>query len=31
MARLPRLDLAGIAQQVVQRGHDRMPRFLDDV
>jgi len=28
MARLPRLDLAGIAQHVVQRGNDRMACFL---
>lgn len=30
MARLPRLDLVGIAQHVVQRGNNRMPCFLDD-
>ena len=30
MARLPRPDLAGIAQHVVQRGNDRMPCFLGD-
>lgn len=31
MARLPRPDIAGIAQHVVQRGTDRLPCFLDDV
>ena len=31
MARLPRPDIAGIAQHVVQRGNDRLPCFLDDV
>jgi putative transposase len=30
MARLPRLDLAGIPQHVVQRGNNRLPCFLDD-
>jgi putative transposase len=30
MARLPRPDIAGIAQHVMQRGNDRMPCFLDD-
>ena len=30
MPRLPRPDIAGIAQHVVQRGNDRMPCFLDD-
>jgi putative transposase len=30
MARLPRPDLPGIAQHVVQRGNDRMPCFFDD-
>ncbi len=30
MARLPRPDLAGIAQHVVQRGNDRLPCFYDD-
>jgi REP element-mobilizing transposase RayT len=30
MSRLPRPDLAGIPQHVVQRGNDRMPCFLDD-
>lgn len=31
MARLPRLDLPGIPQHVVQRGNNRLPCFLDDV
>jgi len=31
MARLPRFDLAGIAQHVVQRGNDRQPCFARDV
>ncbi|MGH8122616.1 MAG: transposase [Rudaea sp.] len=31
MARLPRPDIAGVAQHIVQRGNDRMPCFLDDV
>ena len=30
MARLPRLDLPGIAQHVVQRGNDRQACFADD-
>lgn len=30
MARLPRFDLAGVPQHVVQRGNNRMPCFLDD-
>jgi putative transposase len=30
MARLPRFDLPGIPQHVVQRGHNRLPCFLDD-
>lgn len=30
MARLPRLDLPGIAQHVVQRGNNRLPCFIDD-
>lgn len=30
MARLPRFDLPGIAQHVVQRGNNRLPCFLDD-
>lgn len=30
MARLPRLDLPGTAQHVVQRGNNRLPCFLDD-
>ncbi len=30
MARLPRHDLAGIPQHVVQRGNNRLPCFLDD-
>lgn len=30
MARLPRTDIAGIPQHVVQRGNHRVPRFLDD-
>lgn len=29
MARLPRIDLAGIPQHVVQRGNNRLPCFLD--
>ena len=29
MARLPRLDLPGIPQHVVQRGNNRLPCFLD--
>ena len=29
MARLPRLDFAGIAQHVVQRGNDRQPWFAE--
>jgi putative transposase len=31
MSRLPRPDIAGMAQHVVQRGNDRMPCFVDDV
>ena len=31
MPRLPRLDLPGIAQHVVQRGVDRQPCFFTDV
>ena len=31
MARLPRLDLPGIPQHIVQRGNNRLPCFLDDV
>jgi len=30
MPRLPRPDIAGIAQHIVQRGNDRMPCFIDD-
>ena len=30
MSRLPRPDLAGVPQHVVQRGNNRMPCFLDD-
>jgi putative transposase len=30
MARLPRIDLAGIPQHVMQRGNNRLPCFLDD-
>jgi putative transposase len=30
MARLPRFDLAGVPQHVVQRGNNRLPCFLDD-
>ena len=30
MARLPRPDLPGIPQHVVQRGNNRLPCFLDD-
>jgi putative transposase len=30
MARLPRLDLPGLPQHVVQRGNNRLPCFLDD-
>ena len=30
MARLPRLELAGVPQHVVQRGNNRLPCFLDD-
>ncbi len=30
MARLPRIDLAGIPQHIVQRGNNRLPCFLDD-
>jgi putative transposase len=30
MARLPRIDLPGIPQYVVQRGNNRLPCFLDD-
>jgi putative transposase len=31
MARLPRLDLPGIPQHLVQRGNNRLPCFLDDL
>jgi putative transposase len=31
MARLPRFDLPGISQHVIQRGNNRMPCFEDDV
>lgn len=30
MARLPRIDLPGIPQHIVQRGNNRLPCFLDD-
>ena len=30
MARLPRFDLPGLPQHVVQRGNNRLPCFLDD-
>lgn len=30
MARLPRLDLTGVPQHIVQRGNNRLPCFLDD-
>ncbi len=30
MARLPRFDLPGIPQHIVQRGNNRLPCFLDD-
>lgn len=30
MARLPRLSLAGLPHHVLQRGHNRLPVFLDD-
>jgi putative transposase len=30
MSRLPRPDLPGVAQHVVQRGNDRLPCFYDD-
>lgn len=30
MTRLPRFDLAGVPQHVVQRGNNRLPCFLDD-
>jgi len=30
MARLPRFDLPGVAQHIVQRGNDRQPCFADD-
>lgn len=30
MARLPRLDLPGVPQHIVQRGNNRLPCFLDD-
>lgn len=30
MARLPRVDLAGVPPHVVQRGNNRLLRFLDD-
>ncbi|WP_327475591.1 transposase [Frateuria sp.] len=30
MARLPRFDLPGVPQHVVQRGNNRLPCFLDD-
>ena len=30
MARLPRFDLPGMPQHIVQRGNNRLPCFLDD-
>lgn len=30
VTRLPRIDLPGIPQHIVQRGNNRMPCFLDD-
>lgn len=30
MARLPRFDLPGVPQHIVQRGNNRLPCFLDD-
>jgi putative transposase len=30
MARIPRIDLTGIAQHIVQRGNDRQACFADD-
>ena len=30
MGRMPRFDLAGIPQHIVQRGNNRLPCFLDD-
>ena len=30
LARLPRFELAGVPQHVVQRGNNRLPGFLDD-
>ncbi len=30
MARLPRLEIPGVAQHIVQRGNNRLPCFLDD-
>ncbi|WP_425522650.1 transposase, partial [Xanthomonas phaseoli] len=30
MARLPRIDVPGIPQHIVQRGNNRLPCFLDD-
>ena len=30
MARLPRIDLPGVPQHIVQRGNNRLPYFLDD-
>lgn len=30
MARLPRIDLSGIPQHIMQRGNNRLPCFLDD-
>jgi len=30
MGRTPRFDLPGVPQHVVQRGHNRLPCFLDD-
>ena len=30
MGGLPRLDLPGVPQHIVQRGNNRLPCFLDD-
>jgi hypothetical protein len=30
MVRLPRLDLLGVPQRIVQRGNNQLPCFLDD-
>ena len=31
MPRLPRIDLPGVTQHVVQRGNDRQPCFFADI